>query len=115
MRPYLAILAALLLTQTACVSLYVPALDQGNVLTADAVAKVKIGMTRRQVQFVLGTPLIADPFHLERWDYYYYYKPNSESGKPHNEHLIVLFKNDQVVKLIRKGIPAAKLADSTAG
>jgi outer membrane protein assembly factor BamE len=112
MRPYLVVLAALLLTQTACVSLYVPSLSQGNVLTADSVAEVKIGMTRRQVRFVLGTPLIADPFHLDRWDYYYLYKPNSEAGKPRKEHLIVLFRNDQVSKLIRKGMPAAKVADS---
>jgi len=43
--------------------------QQGNYLDKDVVAKLKLGMTRSQVRFLLGTPLIADPFHPDRWDY----------------------------------------------
>lgn len=115
MRPVLILLAALALSQTACVSLYVPSIQQGNVLTASTIAELKVGMTRRQVRFVLGTPLIADPFHQDRWDYYYYYKPNSDKGPAHNEHLVILFHNDQVSKIERTGVPAANGAASSKG
>ncbi|HTT39617.1 MAG TPA: outer membrane protein assembly factor BamE [Burkholderiales bacterium] len=45
--------------------------QQGNYLDKDVVGKLKLGMTRSQVRFLLGTPLIADPFHPDRWDYMY--------------------------------------------
>jgi outer membrane protein assembly factor BamE len=46
-------------------------INQGNYLTQDMVDKLKVGMTTAQVQSTLGTPLLADPFHAERWDYVY--------------------------------------------
>lgn len=48
-------------------------INQGNYLTQDMVAKLKVGMTTAQVQGALGTPLLADPFHADRWDYIYRY------------------------------------------
>ncbi len=48
-------------------------INQGNYLTQDMVAKLKVGMTPAQVQGALGTPLLADPFHADRWDYIYRY------------------------------------------
>ncbi|GMR19527.1 MAG: hypothetical protein BMS9Abin36_0122 [Gammaproteobacteria bacterium] len=51
--------------------LYVPDVQQGNVITQDMVDKLKPGMTPRQVRFVLGSPLVTDPFHQQRWDYYF--------------------------------------------
>lgn len=45
--------------------------QQGNVVTQDMLAKLKLGMTRSQVRFALGTPLIIDPFRDNRWDYAY--------------------------------------------
>ena len=44
-------------------------IQQGNFVTQEMVAQLKPGMTKEQVRFVLGTPLIVDPFHAERWDY----------------------------------------------
>ncbi|HZR03256.1 MAG TPA: outer membrane protein assembly factor BamE [Burkholderiales bacterium] len=44
-------------------------IQQGNYIDAETLAKLKPGMTRSQVRFLLGTPLIMDPFHPERWDY----------------------------------------------
>lgn len=46
-------------------------IQQGNYVTQDMVAKLKPGMTRSQVRFALGTPLIVDPFRNDRWDYFY--------------------------------------------
>jgi outer membrane protein assembly factor BamE len=45
--------------------------EQGNIVTEEMVAQLKPGMSRRQVRFILGTPLLEDPFNQERWDYPY--------------------------------------------
>lgn len=52
-------------------SVYKLDINQGNYLTQDQVEKLKVGQTRQQVRTVLGTPLLADPFHANRWDYVY--------------------------------------------
>ena len=73
------LLAALLIAAlftTACsfpqfISPYKLDIPQGNGITADQVEKLKVGMTRAQVRFILGTPLLTDPFHADRWDYVY--------------------------------------------
>src|SRR4051812_47996315 len=44
-------------------------IQQGNFLTQDLVSQLKPGMTKDQVRFLLGTPLLVDPFHTDRWDY----------------------------------------------
>src|SRR5918998_642922 len=54
-------------------------IQQGNYVTQDMVNKLKPGMSRSQVRFALGTPLIADPFHADRWDYVYVYE---HKGRP---------------------------------
>src|SRR3954471_23306104 len=46
-------------------------IQQGNYVTQDMVGKLKPGMSRAQVRFALGTPLVVDPFHSDRWDYVY--------------------------------------------
>jgi len=48
---------------------------QGNFVTPQMVAMLKPGQTRDQVRFILGTPLLADPFHADRWDYVYRFQP----------------------------------------
>jgi outer membrane protein assembly factor BamE len=45
--------------------------EQGNIVTREMLDQLKPGMSRRQVRFVLGTPLLEDPFHSDRWDYIY--------------------------------------------
>jgi outer membrane protein assembly factor BamE len=46
-------------------------IQQGNVVTVEQFAQLKVGMTPEQVRFLLGTPLLNDVFHANRWDYYY--------------------------------------------
>jgi outer membrane protein assembly factor BamE len=53
---------------------YQASLSQGNVIKQEDLDQVEVGMTRGQVRFLLGTPLIDDPFHENRWDYIYYLK-----------------------------------------
>jgi len=47
------------------------AIQQGNVITQEMVDRLKVGMTRRQVAFVMGEPVLRDPFNPNRWDYVY--------------------------------------------
>jgi outer membrane protein assembly factor BamE len=70
---------------------------QGNAVTQEQAALIKPGMSRLQVRDVLGTPLIADPFHADRWDYIFTLRrPGAE---PQRRSVVVLFEKD-VVKVI---------------
>ncbi|MBT8429048.1 MAG: outer membrane protein assembly factor BamE [Gammaproteobacteria bacterium] len=87
---------ALLFVNLGCV--YKQNVYQGNPISADDIAEVEVGMTRSQVKFLLGTPMIADPFHQDRWDYIYYYR----DGKTANEfrrHFAVYFENNVVIEI----------------
>lgn len=67
-------------------------IDQGNIITQDMVNQLKPGMTRDQVKFVMGSPLIVDPFHQDRWDYVYTLR--DPKGKVTRHSLTVRFTND---------------------
>ncbi len=73
-------------------------IQQGNVITQEMIDQLKPGMTKRQVRFVLGTPLIDDPFVLDRWDYYYSY--TNPRAKTFNHSVTVVFVNDSLTDLI---------------
>lgn len=64
------LLGAALMASSACV--YQANLAQGNLLKQEDLDLVEIGMTQSQVRFLLGTPMIDDPFHAGRWDYVYF-------------------------------------------
>jgi outer membrane protein assembly factor BamE len=72
--------------------------QQGNVISEDALNQLKPGMTRRQVQFVLGSPMIADVFHQDRWDYIYLMQPGS-GGEVSKEHVTLFFENDTLARI----------------
>lgn len=91
------LLAALALS--ACV--YCPDIKQGNFLKPEMIAQVKPGMTEAQVRFVLGPPMIRDPFHPERWDYVYYNVPSSLARVQgvSRKHVVVHFEDGKVVSV----------------
>lgn len=64
------LLIAALAASGGCV--YQANLSQGNLLKQEDLDQVEVGMTRSQVRFLLGTPMIDDPFHSDRWDYVYF-------------------------------------------
>jgi outer membrane protein assembly factor BamE len=69
------------------------------------VAKLQPGMTRSQVRFVLGTPLVADVFHQDRWDYIYRFE---KAGKlVENRHIVAVFKDDKLLRIEGDVVPAA--------
>ncbi|RMG54085.1 MAG: outer membrane protein assembly factor BamE [Gammaproteobacteria bacterium] len=75
--------------------------QQGNALREKGIAQVKKGMTRRQVQFLIGNPLLEDPFHANRWDYVYYYKPGY--GEPQRARLTLFFDQGRVSRIEKEG------------
>ena len=75
-------------------SAYRTEIHQGNIVEQEMVDQLKLGMTKTQVRFVLGTPLIADTFNQDRWDYYHSVK--NRDGKTTSETFSVLFEGDQL-------------------
>ena len=75
-------------------------IQQGNLLEQDAVDQVEVGMSRSAVQFLLGTPMVADSFHQQRWDYPYYLR-RGRSRDVQRRWLVVYFEGDRVVRLER--------------
>src|SRR5690606_7061705 len=100
-RPALLLLLAAMLTLSGCV--YRIDVQQGNLLDEVDVQAVRPGMTRNQVRFLLGTPVVDDPFHLDRWDYMYYLRPG-KSREARQRWLIVWFDGD-TVREIQKDVP----------
>ncbi len=77
---------------TGCFTEYRMDIPQGNIVTPAMIAELKPGMTKRQVRFALGAPLITDPFHPQRWDYFY--SLSKAGGKPEKRRLTLFFKDD---------------------
>ena len=90
--------AILCLLLSACV--FRMDIQQGNVLEEDSVDQVEIGMSRSAVQFLLGTPMVADSFHAGRWDYPYYLR-RGRSENIQRRWIVVYFENDRVSRIER--------------
>ncbi len=69
-------------------------IQQGNVVTSKMLLQLKPGMTKSQVRYIMGTPLIQDSFHGNRWDYFYQMR---ESGKVTAQRRIYLTFNNEVL------------------
>jgi outer membrane protein assembly factor BamE len=93
----LLLLVASLLT-SGCV--YQAALSQGNLLDQEDIDQVEVGMTRGQVRFLLGTPMIDDPFHENRWDYVYFLRIGREKAT-FKRWISVYFDGDNVTEIVK--------------
>ncbi len=71
--------------------------QQGNVITQDMVNELSPGMTKDQVRYVLGTPLLVDPFHTERWDYFYSFHPGR--GERTQQRVTLFFEEDRLARI----------------
>ena len=78
--------------------------QQGNYLDQETLAKLKPNMTRSQVRFLLGTPLLTDPFHPDRWDYLYL---DSKKGKLKVAKRLTLTFEGDVQKSVVTDVPVA--------
>ena len=103
--------AALSLALSGCV--YRINIQQGNFLNQSAVDTVKAGMTRSQVRYLLGTPMVADSFNKERWDYIYYLK-KGRTRHVDSRRVTVYFEGDKVAKLDKPTDAEAAAQDASA-
>ena len=87
-----------LIFSSGCV--YRAAIAQGNLVKEEDLQQVEVGMTRKQVRFLLGTPMIDDPFDRDRWDYVYYLKIGREDAM--FKRWVSIFFEDDIVSEVRK-------------
>lgn len=88
-------------------------IQQGNIVTEEMVDQLQVGMTKRQVRYVMGTPLIEDTFHTDRWDYLWSLK--DPRGKIEKQTFTVYFDGDNLSRFegdYKKG-PVQDAADTT--
>lgn len=123
MRPMIRRLAGILLAAAVAGCVYRMDIQQGNLLDPEQVDQVEVGMTRSQVRFLLGTPMVVDSFDPDRWDYVYSLR-RGHSRKVEKRHLVVWFEGDKVTRIEepmpiprpeKKPAPPAEPAASAAG
>ena len=96
-----------------CVLLAVPAvgcvyrinIQQGNYLDPAALEQLQVGMTRSQVRYLLGTPMVPDAFDKDRWDYLFYFK-RGRLRDPEERKVTVFFEEDKVTRFERGSGPS---------
>jgi len=99
MRLLASLVAALALSS--CGLVYRIDIQQGNYVTEELAAKLKPGMTKAEVRQLLGTPLLIDVFHSNRWEYYF---SSVKGGKAEAaSRLSIVFENDKVVSFTGQG------------
>jgi outer membrane protein assembly factor BamE len=98
MRRFALFTLLLALLNAGCIVAYKPDVQQGNIVTPEMLEKLKIGMTRSQVRFVLGTPLLTDSFHPDRWDYFYSFKKGRDDSVE-NRLVTVVFDKDSLKRI----------------
>jgi len=77
--------------------------QQGNVISQEKVDQLQPGMTRRQVRFIMGTPLMVDAFHQNRWTYMYTMQPGGEERE--QEYLSLFFEDNKLARLAGDFLP----------
>ena len=90
---------------------YKISIPQGNIITQEMVDQLRPGMTKRQVVFVMGTPLVRDPFHQDRWDYVYNFQPGG--GVRGQERLSVFFVEDALINFTGDFTPTSDTPETT--
>ena len=92
------LLLAALLAASGCV--YRANMSQGNIVIEEDLDQVELDMTRNQVRFLLGTPMVDDPFHANRWDYVYYVKIGRRDATA-KRWVSIMFADDRVTEIRR--------------
>lgn len=102
-RPLL--ILALPLILSACTSSSMPDflqvykmdIHQGNILDEDKIKGLRLGMSENEVRFLLGSPMLVDIFHQNRWDYIYYNKPGK--GEPEQRRISLFFESGRLARI----------------
>lgn len=108
LRIFLLTMASLIsLSIVSACSIHRPDVQQGNFLDEENVGKLSAGMNKTEVRYLMGTPLLQDPFHANRWDYVYLYE---HPGKQRQlGRVTVFFDNDKVSRIDKQDITTTTL------
>lgn len=85
--------------------------QQGNVVTQEMVSQLRSGQTKDQVRFILGTPLLMDVFHANRWDYIYRLHKGS-TGETDEQKLTLFFDGEERLVRVTGDVAAAATTDA---
>ncbi|WP_345534382.1 outer membrane protein assembly factor BamE [Viridibacterium curvum] len=99
------------MTLSACFSLYRVDIRQGNQISQEMVFQLRPGMTEEQVRFIMGSPLLQDPFRNNRWDYVYRFSPK---GKLEESRRVTLMFADGKLVSIEGDVIAAVTPDAAS-
>jgi len=88
-----------LLFLSSCIKTYKHDVQQGNILDPDRLARLEIGMSKADVQTLLGTSMLQSTFHPDRWDYFYSLRKARKKDSD-KKLLTLFFKDDQLVKIV---------------
>ncbi len=92
------VLVACSLALGACIKPYQPNIQQGNIINNSDLREIRYGMSKQEVLFILGTPMVIDPFNQQRWDYFY--SNRNQRKKETDQRLITaMFDGDKLVSL----------------
>jgi len=94
-KSFISILVLMISVSCTSLSPYKVPVLQGNIFEEEDIEKLSEGLTKDQVQFIFGTALVKDPFHPNRWDYYYSIKVGTELLS--ESKLSISFNDDQLV------------------
>ena len=95
-----------------CVRTYRIDIQQGNIVTSEQIEQLKPGMKMTEVRYLLGAPLVEDPFHIDRWDYFYSFR-SGKTRRVEQQRLTVFFDNGQLTK-IEQGFESEPLTSSSS-
>lgn len=112
LRPLIVGVALLGMVALTSGCVYRVAVQQGNFLDPRQVSQLQDGMTRSQVRFLLGTPMLPDAFDNDRWDYLYYFKIGR--GETEQRRLTVFFDDDRVARIENIGVETLAVTDPAA-
>ena len=93
-------------------TIHIPDVQQGNVLEPEVLAQLHPGLSKKQVKFLMGTPIIRDAFHPDRWDYVYLFA--SQEKKTIRQRVTIFFDHDAISRIETDGIDLPKPAPEAA-
>lgn len=106
------IIVALVTTAFTGCALFRVEIQQGNFISQEQLQQLETGMSKREVRYIMGTPLIVDPFHEKsRWDYVYSYSP--DLGTDFERRRVTLYFSGDELERIERDLDGSELADAS--
>ena len=98
-RKIIFIFALCTLSLTACIKPFQPSIQQGNIINNSSLQEIQAGMSKQEILYILGSPMLTDPFNSDRWDYFYSRKDRNKNETT-TRIVTVIFEGEQLKELI---------------